>query len=89
MTRYTLTSAEKRAISKRRVSQAVIVYELLQPYGTKHSLEELIAAAEKRNYQETFKRSGSATEPPSTTVHESLLYHLRRFIKAGLVEMVG
>jgi hypothetical protein len=39
-------------------------------------------AAKSRNYESTFKRKNSAT------VRESLLYHLNRFKKRGIVTIV-
>ena len=74
MKRYTLTSAARPRISK---GQADIFYKCLEPYGSSHTLEQLIAEATTRKLQSLFKR------PDSTTVRESLNYHLNRFVKAG------
>jgi hypothetical protein len=82
--RYTLTSAAKPHVSDRigEKPQSEIVYECLEPYGSTYTLEELVSAARKRNYEYTFKR------PHSTTVRESLLYHLKRFAKAEMVRVI-
>jgi negative regulator of sigma E activity len=61
---------------------AEVLYKCLEPYGSIYTLEQLIAAAKKRNYESTFKREKSAT------VRESLLYHLNRFKKRGFVRVV-
>jgi hypothetical protein len=82
--RYTLTSAARPQIADggRDIVQAEILYKCLEPYGSIYSLEELIVAAKSRNYESTFKRENSAT------VRESLLYHLNRFKKRGIVTIV-
>ncbi|HEY1657351.1 MAG TPA: hypothetical protein VGG14_03325 [Candidatus Sulfotelmatobacter sp.] len=82
--KYTLTSAAKPHISDggKDVVQADILYKCLEPYGSIHTLEGLIVAAKSRNYESTFKRENSAT------VRESLLYHLNRFKKNGIVRFV-
>jgi hypothetical protein len=82
--RYTLTSAAKPHISDgaKDIVQAEILYKCLEPYGSIFTLEQLIAAAKSRNYESTFKRE------KSTTVRESLLYHLNRFKKKGIVRIV-
>ena len=54
--RYTLTSAAKPHISDggKDVVQADILYKCLEPYGSIHTLEQLISAAKSRNYESTF-----------------------------------
>jgi hypothetical protein len=61
--------------------QAEIVYKCLEPYGSIHSLEDLVIEAKSRKCASTFKQ-------PDTSIPESLLYHLRRFIKEGWVRVV-
>ena len=82
--KYTLVSAAKPHISDsgKDVVQADILYRCLEPYGSIHTLQQLIGAAKSRNYESTFKRDNSAT------IRESLLYHLNRFKKRGIVRIV-
>jgi hypothetical protein len=82
--RYTLTSAAKPHIADggKDIVQAEILYKCLEPYGSIHALEQLIAAAKSRKYESTFKYQNSAT------VRGSLLYHLNRFKKRGIVRVV-
>jgi len=82
--KYTLASAAKPHISDggKDTVQAEILYKCLEPYGRIHTLEEFITAAKSRNYEFTFKHE------KSTTLHESLLYHLNRFKKRGVVKVV-
>jgi len=82
--KYTLVSAAKPHISDggKDIVQADILYKCLEPYGSIRTLAELISAAKSRNYESTFKRENSAT------VRESLLYHLNRFKKKGIVSVV-
>lgn len=82
--KYTLASAAKPHISDggKDIVQAEILYRCLEPYGRIYTLEQLIAAAKSRNYESTFKHE------KSTTVRESLLYHLNRFKKTGVVKVV-
>lgn len=82
--KYTLVSAAKPHISDsgKDVVQADILYRWLEPYGSIHTLQQLIGAAKSRNYEFTFKRENSAT------IRESLLYHLNRFKKRGIVRIV-
>ena len=79
MASYTLVRTSRPRIS---AGQAEIVYMCLEPYGSIHNLEELVSEASGRNYKATFKRADS------TTIEESLLYHLHRFIEMGIVRMV-
>jgi hypothetical protein len=81
--RYTLTSAARPHIADggKDTVQAEILYKCLEPYGSILTLEQLIVAAKKRNYESTFKHEKSAT------VRESLLYHLNRFKKRGFVRV--
>jgi hypothetical protein len=82
--KYTLVSAAKPHISDggKDVVQADILHRCLEPYGSIHTLQQLIGAAKSRNYESTFKRENSAT------IRESLLYHLNRFKKRGIVRVV-
>ena len=83
--KYTLTSAARPHISDggKDIVQADILYKCFEPYGSIHTLEQLVSAAKSRNYESTFKRENSAT------VRESLLYHLNRFKKRGIVRVLG
>lgn len=78
MTKYTLTRASRPNISE---GQAEILYKCLEPFGSVHSLEELMVEAKSRKYLSTFKRE-------DLPLRESLLYHLNRFIKAGHVRVM-
>jgi len=82
--RYTLTSAAKPHIADggKDIVQADVLYKCLEPYGSIYKLEQLIVAAKKRNCESTFRHE------KSTTVRESLLYHLNRFKKRGFVRVV-
>ena len=53
----------------------------LEPYGTVHSLDELMVQAKRRNYLATFKRN-------DLPLRDSLLYHLKNFMKDGYVRLV-
>jgi hypothetical protein len=78
MKKYSLTRASRPSVPE---GQAAIVYKCLEPYGSNHSLEDLVIEAKSRKYASTFKQ-------PDTSIHESLLYHLNRFNKAGWVRVV-
>ncbi len=77
---YELTSA---AIPKLSKGGGEVVYKCLEPYGKRHSLEELIEEADKRNLSAHFKRRDS------TTVPESVRHHLRHLIKDGIVRVTN
>jgi len=80
---YTLTSAAipRLADGSRDLTEAEVVYKCLEPYGSNHSLEQLIRAAEYRKIETLFTSS-------TNTVRACLLYHLNRFKKRGIVRMV-
>lgn len=80
---YALTSAAtpRLADGNRAVTEAEVVYKCLEPYGSKHSLEQLIQAAEYRKIEALFTSR-------TNTVRACLLYHLNRFEKAGIVQVV-
>jgi hypothetical protein len=71
--RCTLAIAAKPHIADggKDVVQAEVLYKCLEPYGSIYTLEQLIVAAEKRNYESAFKHE------KSTTVRESLLYPIQ------------
>jgi hypothetical protein len=77
---YELTSA---AIPRLGEGEAQVVYRCLEPYGKRHTLEELIVEAERRHLSAHFKRLDS------TTVRKSVRHHLRLFIKDGIVRVVA
>lgn len=58
-----------------------IVYKCLQPYGSVHSLEELVRDCISRNYKATLTN-------PNTDIPKSVLYHLNLLDEAGTVEEV-
>jgi hypothetical protein len=79
MGKYSLASA---AISPRATRhQAYAVYQLLQPYNSVHTLEQLVRKAEETNYKALFNGRGNPT------IEDSLKYHLHRFKKQGLVHV--
>jgi hypothetical protein len=78
MKRYSLARAARPNIPR---GQAETVYKCLEPYGSFHTLEDLVIEAKSRKYASTFKQ-------PDTSIPESLLYHLRRFIKEGWVRLI-
>ncbi len=80
---YALTSAAIPRLTdgNRDITEAEVVYRCLEPYGSKHSLEQLIQAAEYRKIDALFKGKDN-------TVRACLLYHLNRFKKAGIVQVV-
>jgi hypothetical protein len=78
MKRYSLTRASRPSVPR---GQAEIVYKCLEPYGSFHTLEDLVIEAKSRKFVSTFKQ-------PETSIAESLLYHLNRFIKAGWVRVI-
>jgi len=77
MKTYALTRASRPSLRPGR--QAFAVYGFLEPYGSSHSFDSLVANARDANYEYLFKYKGS------TTIDKSLRYHLNRFIKAGHV----
>jgi hypothetical protein len=81
---YTLTSAAipQLSNSNKDLIQAEIVYKCLQPFGESYTLEQLISAAKKLKLEATFRSE------TSTTVRQSLLYHLNRFKHSGIVRVI-
>ena len=61
--------------------QAEVIYKCLEPYGSVHSLEELLVRAKKRGLSAHFKNTSA------TTIPGSLHHHLKRFIEAGFVRV--
>ena len=61
--------------------QAEVIYQCLEPFGTKYSLEELLLRARKRGLSAHFKNTSA------TTIPGSLHHHLKRFIEAGYVRV--
>jgi hypothetical protein len=76
---YTLT--RDSVPSQLPAGQAEVVYKCLQPFGSKHTMEELVMRAKKRNLSALFKRTDS------TTIPGCLHYHLKRFVDAGYVRV--
>jgi len=62
MKKYELTSAAYPRLSE---GEAEVVYKCLEPYGTRHSLEELTKEASKRKLSAHFKSASSTTIPDS------------------------
>jgi hypothetical protein len=79
MRKYSLASAAIRQSDPRY--QAYAVYQLLQPYNSTHTLEQLVRRAEETNYRALFNGSGNPT------IEEALKHHLRRFRNQGLVHV--
>ncbi len=55
-----------------------VVYQCLEPFGSSHSLEELVRDCLRRNYKSTFKN-------PNTDIRKSILYHLELLERSGAV----
>ena len=66
---------------KLQEGQMEIVYKCLQPYGSVHSLEDLVRDCISRNYRATLKN-------PNTDIPQSVLYHLNLLEEAGTIEEV-
>jgi hypothetical protein len=66
---------------KLQEGQMEIVFRCLQPYGSQHSLEDLVRACIGRNYKSTFK-------DPNTDIRKSILYHLNLLQEAGSIREV-
>jgi hypothetical protein len=81
---YTLTSAAipQLSNSNKDLIQAEIVYKCLQPFSEHYTLDQLIATAKKLKLEATFRSE------TSTTVRQSLLYHLNRFKNKGIVRVI-
>lgn len=78
--RYELASAAYPRLSQ---GEAEVVYKCLEPFGTSHSLDELVNEAKKRHLEALFKRRDS------TTVMKCGHHHLRLFKEAGIVRVVS
>jgi hypothetical protein len=79
---YTLTSAARpRLADVDRETEAQVVYRCLEPYGSQHSLDQLIEAAKYRKIETLFTGKDN-------TVHACLVYHLNLFKKRGIVKIV-
>ena len=59
-----------------------IVYMCLEPFGSVHSLEELVRDCTKRNYKATFK-------PADTDIRKSILHRLKLLAESGLIQEVA
>jgi hypothetical protein len=72
---YTLTSAARpRLADVDRETEAQVVYRCLEPYGSQHSLDQLIEAAKYRKIETLFTGRDN-------TVHACLRHHLNLFKK--------
>lgn len=71
---YALTSAAIPRLSDgtKDFIQAEIVYKCLEPFGSHQTLEQLVLTATKLKLETTFRSE------TSTTVRESLIYHLNQ-----------
>jgi hypothetical protein len=76
--RFTLKTA---AWPKVQDGQMTIVYMCLQPFGSVHSLDELVRDCISRNYRSTLKN-------PNTDIPKSVLYHLNLLEKDGSIQEV-
>jgi hypothetical protein len=77
--RFSLKTA---AWPKLQEGQMEIVFKCLQPFGSVHSLEELVQDCIGRNYKSTFK-------DPKTDIRRSILYHLNLLHESGTVQEVS
>jgi hypothetical protein len=59
-----------------------IVFKSLQPFGSEHSLGDLVRECISRGYKSTFK-------DPNTDIRKSILYHLNLLQSLGSVKEVG
>ena len=53
----------------------------LEPFGSVHSLEELVRDCTGRNYKATYK-------DPNTDIHKSILHHLILLAESNLIREV-
>jgi len=74
--RFALTRESRSRISE---GQMTIVYMCLEPFGSVHSLEELVRDCTRRNYESTFT-------DPNTDIPHSILYQLNLLAVRGLIE---
>ena len=79
---YTLTSAARpRLTDVDRETEAQVVYRCLEPYGSQHSLDQLIEAAKYRKIEALFTGKDN-------TVRACLRHHLNLFKKRGIVRII-
>jgi len=64
---------------KLQEGQMEIVFRSLQPFGSDHSLEDLVRECMSRGYRSTFK-------DPNTDIRKSILYHLNLLCELGSVK---
>lgn len=77
--RFTLTRQSRPKIQE---GQQTIVYMCLEPYGSVHSLEDLVSDCLSRNYKATYK-------DPNTDIRKSILYHLNLLSESNLIREVA
>jgi len=70
-----------KAWPKLQQGQMEIVFRSLQPFGSEHSLEDLVKECVSRGYQSTFK-------DPNTDIRKSILYHMNLLLESGAVKEV-
>ena len=66
---------------KLQEGQMEIVFRSLQPFGSEHSLEDVVRECISRGYKSTFK-------DPNTDIRKSILYHLNLLNESGSVRQV-
>lgn len=76
--RFTLTTD---GWPKLQEGQMEIVFRSLQPFGSEHSLEDLVRECISRGYKSTFK-------DPNTDIRKSILYHLNLLNESGAVSQL-
>ena len=76
--RFTLKT---KAWPKLQQGQMEIVFRSLQPFGSEHSLEDLVKECVSRGYKSTFK-------DPNTDIHRSILYHLNLLHESGSIKEI-
>jgi hypothetical protein len=59
-----------------------IVYMCLEPFGSVHSLEDLVRDCTGRGYKSTFRDA-------SNDIRKSILYHLNRLEDLALIRQVA
>ena len=73
--RFALTRLSRPRIQE---GQQTIVYMCLEPFGSVHSIEELVRDCAGRNYKATYK-------DPNTDIRKSILYHLNLLAESHLI----
>jgi hypothetical protein len=76
--RFALTRQSRPKIQE---GQQTIVYVCLEPFGSEHSLENLVRDCISRNYKATYK-------DPETDIRKSILYHLNLLAESKLIREV-